>query len=300
VGEKVRRNDGFTLVELLVTMAVTMVIFGATLTALGAFSTQSNIDTLRAEMQETARAALDRIARGLRNTTAPSTKSAGALDQAGKYSIAFDTIDSQKINGGGNTTNAMRVRYCLSDVNPENEVLYQQVKRWTTAEPPAVPTSKACPDTNTSDWDSYSQIATNIVNRFGGQIRPVFVYSATETPQIVTVEMNLWIDLNPNSAPNETQLTTAVSLRNANRPPVVSFTATQINGHVYLNGSESHDPEGLALTYKWYDGNTVLPSFSEQYETEAFAKGSTHTFKLEVTDPGGLTSVSEPQTVTIV
>jgi Tfp pilus assembly protein PilE len=296
----VTRDDGFTLVEMLVTMAVTMVIFGATLTALGAFNNQSHIDTLRAEMQETARAALDRIARGLRNVTAPSTKSAGALDQAGKYSITFDTIDSQKISGGANTTNAMRVRYCLNNVNPENETLYQQVKRWTTAEPPPVPTSKVCPDTNTSDWDSYSQVASNIVNRFGGQVRPVFVYSTTETPQIVTVEANLWLDLNPSSAPNETQLTTAVSLRNANRPPIVSFTATQINGHVFLNGSESRDPEGLSLTYKWYDGNTVLPSSSEEYETEALTKGSTHTFTLEVTDPSGLVSVSSPQTVTIV
>jgi hypothetical protein len=77
----------------------------------------------------------------------------------------------------------------------------------------------------------------------------------------------------------------------------VSFTATIVNEHVKLNGSESRDPEGLSLTYKWFEGNTQLPSTSETYETEKLAKG-THTFTLEVTDPGGLTS-SATQTVKI-
>jgi type II secretory pathway pseudopilin PulG len=294
----VRREDGFTLIEAVVTMAVTLVVFGATLTALGAFSNASHANTLRAEMQERARNALDRVAHGLRNVTAPTTKSPGALDQASAYSITFDTIDGTKVAGGANATNAMRVRYCLSDANPANETLYQQVKRWTTAEPPAVPSATACPDTTAGDWDETAKIVSNVVNRFGGQPRPVFVYSATTTPQIVTVEANLFVDLNPNVQPNETQLTTSVSLRNANRPPIVSFTATQINGHVLLNGSESRDPEGLSLTYKWFDGATTLPSTSETYETPALVKGSVHTYKLEVTDPGGLSS-STTETVTI-
>jgi Tfp pilus assembly protein PilE len=294
-----RREDGFTLVELLVTVALTMVIFGATLTALAAFGNGSRVDTLRAEMQENARTALDRLAHGLRNVTAPSTKSPGALDQASEYSIAFDTIDTQQTAGGANTTNAMRVRYCLNDTEPSNEILYQQVKRWTTAEPPPVPTATTCPDNSAGDWDGSTRLVSNVVNRYGAKTRAVFIYSATTTPQIVTVEANLWMDLNPSAAPNETQLTTAVSLRNANRPPVVSFSTTQINGHVLLNASESRDPEGLALSYKWLDGSTVLPSTSEQYETEELKKGSTHTFTLEVTDPGGLKS-SESQTVTIV
>ena len=124
------------------------------------------------------------------------------------------------------------------------------------------------------------------------------MYSTTSTPQIVNVETNLYLDLNPNVQPNETELTTAVSLRNANRPPIVSFSATEIKGHILLNGSESRDPEGLSLTYKWFDGTTQLPSTSETYETPTLKVGSTHTFKLEVTDPGGLTS-SASETVTI-
>ena len=57
------------------------------------------------------------------------------------------------------------------------------------------------------------------------------------------------------------------------------------------------DPEGLALAYKWKEGATVLPSTAQQYETGELSEGS-HTFTLEVTDPGGLSS-STSQTVTI-
>jgi prepilin-type N-terminal cleavage/methylation domain-containing protein len=296
----VRHEDGFTLVELIVTLAVTLVVFAATLTALGAFSNGNRTDILRAEMQERARNALDRVARGLRNVTAQSSAFPGALEQASAYSIAFITVDPNHAGANGeNTSDSIRVRYCLSDSNPENETLYQQVRHWTGKTPPPLPAATACPDATAGDWEETGKLATNIVNRLGGQPRPLFVYSTTSTPQIVTVQTNVDLNLPPNVEPKETQLTTAVSLRNANRPPIVSFSATEINGHILLNGSESRDPEGLSLTYKWFDGTSQLPSTSETYETPTPLKvGSTHTFKLEVTDPGGLTS-SATETVTI-
>ena len=293
-----RRETGFTLVEVIVTMAITLVIFGATLTALGAFSRSNRTDTLRAEEQERARNALDRISRGLRNVTAQSVEYPGALEQASAYSVTFITTDPTHVGANGkNTADAMRVRYCLNDSNPEDEILYQQGERWIKATPPELPTATACPDPSTSDYEETKKLASNIVNRAGGQERAVFVYSTTSTPQIVTVETNLDLSLNPNAQPNETQLTTAVSLRNANRPPIVSFTATLVNGHVLLNASESRDPEGLSLKYKWFEGTSQLPSTAQTYETGLLSKG-THTFTLEVTDPGGLSS-SSTQTVTI-
>lgn len=295
-----KRQDGFTLVEVLVTMVVTGVIFGATVTALAAFQHSNKADTLRNEVQDRARNALDRLAHGLRNVTAPTTTTAGALDQASAYSITFDTIDTTRVEGGENKTNAMRVRYCLNDSSPENEIVYRQEQRWKEAKPPPVPAATECPDLTAGDWEATSKAATNVTNRIGGQDRALFTYASTETPQIVTVEASLFVDLKPNAQPGETQLTTAVSLRNANRAPIVSFTVTQKNGHVLLNASESRDPEGLALTYKWLEGTTTLPSTAELYETGELTKGSTHTYTLEVTDPGGLTSKSEPQTVTIL
>jgi prepilin-type N-terminal cleavage/methylation domain-containing protein len=295
----VNRDDGFTLVEVLVTMVVTTIVFGATVAALANFQHADRADTLRNEVQDRARNTLDRLARDLRNVTRASATSEGALAQASAYSIAFNTVDTTRAAKGENKTNEMRVRYCLNDSNPENEVVYRQEQRWESKEPPPVPTATACPDTNSADWETTSKAATNVTNDIGGQNRELFKYASTETPQIVTVETNLYLDLAPGKKPGETQLTTAVSLRNANRPPIVSFTITQKGGHVLLNASESRDPEGLALTYKWFQNSSTLPSTAELYETGVLTKGSTYAFKLEVTNPGGLKS-STSQTVTII
>jgi prepilin-type N-terminal cleavage/methylation domain-containing protein len=294
-----RGEQGFSLVEMLVTLVITTVIFGATLTVLDAFQRNNRNATLRNEAQDTARNVLDGLARGLRSVTAPTTKSPGALEQATAYSITFETVDTSQVAGGANASNAMRVRYCLSNSNPSRETLWKQVKRWTTAQAPEVPTATTCPDLNATDWDTSAQLVTQVTNRIGGQPRPLFVYTASATPQIVTVQTNLYVDLSPGTGPGETQLTSGVSLRNANRPPIVSFTATQIHGHVLLNASESRDPDGLALIYKWSDGSTTLPSTAQQYETGELTKGSSHTFTLEVGDPGRLSS-STSQTVTIL
>jgi Tfp pilus assembly protein PilV len=295
-----RGEQGFTLVEVLVAVVMTVVVFGAALTALIAFQHNTTSGILRNEAQDHARNALDRLARGLRSVAAPTAKFSGALEEAVPYSITFQTIDSEKTAGGANATNAMRVRYCLNDSTPTNEVLWQQVQRWTTAEAPTLVSSSECPDRTAGRWNGSTQLASNITNRIGGQNRAAFTYSAGSTPQIVAVESKLYIDLKPGSRPGESELTTATSLRNANRPPIVSFTATKINGRnrVLLNGSESRDPEGLALTYKWKEGSTVLPTTAQQYETGELSTGS-HTFTLEVTDPGGLASTSPPITVTI-
>lgn len=295
-----RGEQGLTLVEVLVAVVMTVVVFGAALTALIAFQHNTTSGILRNEAQDHARNALDRLARGLRSVAAPTAKFSGALEEAVPYSITFQTIDSEKTAGGANATNAMRVRYCLNDSTPTNEVLWQQVQRWTTAEAPTLVSSSECPDRTAGRWNGSTQLASNITNRIGGQNRAAFTYSAGSTPQIVAVESKLYIDLKPGSRPGESELTTATSLRNANRPPIVSFTATKINGRnrVLLNGSESRDPEGLALTYKWKEGSTVLPTTAQQYETGELSTGS-HTFTLEVTDPGGLTSTSPPITVTI-
>lgn len=301
-----RVEDGFTLIELLVTMTITVIIFGATLAVLDVFQNDNRFQQLRNETQDNARNSMDRLARELRNVAAPSTKAAGALELAESYSLTFETIDATpKAGTSENRTNAMRVRYCLNNSNPSNEVLWKQVRRWTSETTPPVPTATACPDLSAGDWESSSQLVQHVTNRIGGQNRPLFAYGppgATLVAQITTVAPTLFLDLNPGARPGESQLTSAISLRNENRPPTAAFTAVQggtLGRHVLLNASESVDPDGLALSYKWWDGASLLSTTAEQYETLPLEAGSKHTFKLEVTDPGGLKSSTE-KAVTII
>ena len=299
-------EHGFTLVELLVAMALAMIVFGATLTAFDVFQTSNRFDLLRNEAQDNARNAIDRLARELRNVAAPKSEKElpGALEIAEPYSITFQTISSStQPEKSKNATHAMRVRYCLNDSTPSNEILYRQAQTWETEVASTAPSATACP---AEGWTSTTQLVRYITNKNGGQSsRALFAFGGvSEVSKIVTVEPTLYLNVNPSqSRPGETQLTSGITLRNANRQPVAAFTATEKNGHILLNASESTDPDGLALTYKWSEGTTEeetpIASTSQQYETPtALESKSVHTFWLKVTDPGGLTA-STKKTVTL-
>jgi prepilin-type N-terminal cleavage/methylation domain-containing protein len=296
-----REEHGLTLIEMMVALVVSLIVFGATLSLLSVFQNGNSFAQKRNETQDNARTAVDRLARELRNVVAPTTASFGALEAAGAYSMTFQTVDPGQVAGGSNVTNAMRVRYCLDFSTPSNETVWRQVKRWTTATAPTLPTATACPDPSGGSWDSNSRAITNATNKNGGKDRALFVYGPTSVSlvaQIISVQTNVFLDSNPGHRPGESQLTSAVALRNENRQPIVAFVATQVNGHVLLNASGSHDPDGLDLTYQWSDGASVLTCTAQQCDAGAPASGSSHTYTLQVADPGGLTN-STSQTVVI-
>ena len=295
----VRSEGGFTLIELLVAMAITTVVFGTTLSVLDVFQSNNRFDQLRNENQDTARTTLDRLSRQLRNIVARTTSSGtvpGALEQAEEYAITFQTIDTTKAESGANAVNAMRVRYCLNDSTPSNEILWEEVRRWETAEAPDPPSSTACPDQTSGDWNTLTQVVQHVTN-LNGRTRRLFTYSATETPEILSVNADLFININPTQIrPGDSELTSGVSLRNANRRPLAQFTATEEgNYQVHLNASASYDPDGLSLTYKWWDNGEELLTTSQQYVTPARSFKSKHMFKLEVTNPGGLSAHTEKE-----
>jgi len=299
---RARSEQGFSLIELLVTMAITTVVFGATLSVLDVFQRNNVVAQKRSEVQDNARTAMDQIVRQLRNVAAPNAGSPGALLTTNKYSLIFDTVDSTSgFAWGANKSQTMMVRYCLNNSNSENEVLWMQVKRWNEATGPETPSPTTCPDL-TGFWASNGQennrqLVDHVTNRIGGEVRPMFKYSAATAPQTASIEIDMFLNLNPGQPrPKETQLTSGVGLRNANRPPIAAFTLTRINEFVRLDGSASYDPDGLALSYKWSIDKVPLASTAQVAEVKT-PVGS-HTYELQVADPGGLTE-NKTETVTL-
>jgi type II secretory pathway pseudopilin PulG len=290
-----RAQDGFTLMQMLVALIISGIVFGATLSLLNVYQTNASTDQLRNEAQDSVRSVIDALTRQLRNGAAPSTLTPGAVEKASNYSIVFQTIESAaSAVKGVNVSNAIRVRYCLDNSVPTNEVLWEQTETWATATAPALPTITACPDR--TNYETSTVVAHHIVNRIGGQKRPLFAYQPagwSSLSEITSITPNIYIDLNPGTRTPESQLTTTIDLRNENRPPTASFTAVELGSRVVqLNASGSTDADGLALTYKWWDNGERLGSTAQETETKGLTPGSTHAFKLEVTAPSGLASTA--------
>ena len=134
-----------------------------------------------------------------------------------------------------------------------------------------MPEDDACPS---DTWPSKSVAASSITNAE----RPVFAYVRNPTgtfseqtsvdddadfPSVVAIGTRLFVDPLPASPPKESTLTTRVFLRNQNRMPSATFTATPITGtSIQLNGMDSDDPEGGRLTFSWYVDGAKLANDS--------------------------------------
>jgi len=273
-----------SIIELLVAMSIFIGVLGATLFTFQTFDTLQRRDVSRAASQSSARTSIDRLARDLRNLASPTIEKPQAVDKATAYDLIFQTVDPIGPNTGANAANIKRVRWCLDGTDPANEKLYIQEQTWTTLTTPAVPASASCPS---SGWTKTSVLVSNVTNNFGGQTRPLFAYDSTTLAAVHEIHVDLYSDLDPAKAPNETHITTGVFLRNQNAAPVAAFTyALQGTSAIVLNGSQSFDPEGDALTYSWLDnGKKVGTGVTFSL---AVTSGSSHSIQLQVFDPSGL------------
>jgi len=319
-----RRQDGFTLVELLVAMAASLVVFGATLTLLDSYLHQSADATKRLDAQDQARLAVDRIVRDLRNVSSPLT-TPKLLERATRYDLVFQTIGTPN---GRNVSGIQRVRYCVpqdsSTGSVDEERLIAQTQTWTTSTPAANPWTSdpsqtiACPDltfTPAAGQPVYTVLAQAVMNRYQQTSSyPVFSYNngldgdsvaASDLPQISTIQVKLRVNPTPSLTGATTQIQSSAYLRNKQHAPVAQFTYTATgNGGVILNAGQSYSPDNQQLSYAWACTSSPCPaagtlSIASNGLVSWRPGAGTYSVALTVTDQTGIqTTTTQQVTVT--
>ncbi len=303
----VRRRDGFTLVELLVAMALSLVVFGATLTILVVYEHGAQASSVRNDAQDRARLTIDLIARQLRNIASPIS-SPKLVERATPYDLVFQTVGTPSGGATGNTTGAERVRYCIpqdtASGSTSKEVMITQTQTWSTATTPAIPWGTNCPDTTSTS----AIVVPSVTNRYKGRSdRQVFTYNNGSAPsdlsKITSVQIDLFVNPTPSVTNAEAELHSAVFLRNQLQAPVANITSTPTGGGgVILNGGGSYSPDGTDLSYTWSCSGTCpsLTTLTGAATGLVYWKpgAGAYTISLTVTDPTGLTGTTSA-TVTV-
>jgi len=286
---RLRSEDGFTLVELLMAATLMLLILGATITTFTTFLQTSTRSRAQNAAQDQARNGVDRVARDMRNQATPTQDIPAAIMYAEPDDVGFITVGQEKAAGSLNARNLMRVRYCLE---ADSRTLWKQTQTWTTATPIAPPpTGQACP--GTAGWQTQESLVQDVVN----DTRPVFTYDPPApwgtTADIQTIDTTLFVDVEPAQKPLESRLNTSVRLRNQNRPPTGDFDAKAVGDRHVLLIAGADDPDGHQLHYSWkVDGVAITTCSSAvcDYGPDDLpaATSGTHSFSLEVSDPSDL------------
>jgi type II secretory pathway pseudopilin PulG len=312
---ELRRDDGFTLVELLLVCVISLVIFGLTLTAWSSFYRSNTAVEKQDENAEQARVALDRAARQLRNLANPTVNATTTIVRASDYDFIFQTSDPAKT----------WVRYCVDAPGTAGATL------WESEDGDAImpPVTTACPG---GGWERTTQVVAGVTNQLGGIDRDVFTFecsvnapatcpaSSAEFPKITNVGMSLWVDADVTDRVTELNVSTGVYLRNQNEAPTAAISEP-VNKlqplRWFLNGSGSSDPEGRTLEYFWFEGTPpTAAEIAATPCTQEFAgtdwrgvtwakkfqdsdKNQSRSFYLLVRDPGCLTNLSKAISFTV-
>lgn len=292
IGRLATQERGFTLVEVLVAATMMIGVSGAALTTLTEFGNTTRLADAQNDAQQEARRALALMSQELRNLASPTNELPQAVERATASDLILLSVGSERPPASLNTRNTVRVRYCLDSTTA---TVWRYEQTWTTAEAPAAPTTTEC-SAAPPGWGSGRQAAADVSNG----TRPLFTYNAADVLDITELHGSLFVDADPARRPAEIAHQTTVFLRNQNRGPAASFTATTSGSQILLNGSDSTDPEGKALEYAWYDSGIPDPVGEGIIFTYAPSTPGTHQLTLKVKDPAGLESSAPPQEVCIV
>jgi prepilin-type N-terminal cleavage/methylation domain-containing protein len=311
-----RRQDGFTMIELLLVCVISLVVFGATLTAWLSVVHSNSAAEAQRDNVETARLAMDRATRQLRNLANPTVNAVTTIDRATDYDLIFQTSDPAKT----------WVRYCLQTsgggTSQANATLWEAESAGSTL---STGMRGGCPGTvgaAPTGWEKARKVLTGVTNQTGGIDRDIFDYRCavgapstcpvddTQYTKITTVGIDLWVDAVLGDIAREMHVSSGVFLRNQNEAPTASMTSNPLDSRrVLLNGGGSADPEGRTLDYFWFSTDpTTLPELTSTACTAPFPSAvwqgvtfnklfpvgapSPQTFYLVVRDPGCLISTT--------
>jgi hypothetical protein len=187
-----------------------------------------------------------------------------------------------------NARGVMHTRYCLDTSTSTNAVLWMQTAPYNTTSNSAPPSTTACPSTA---WPSQHQIADHLVNQLQSPAVSLFTTRTDSSGNVTDITVRAFVDANTSIDPRATDLQSSVTLRNLDRQPTASLSCQALsNGHAICDASSSTDPDGDNLTYSWTMDGSPLSATSYHLDQSPLASGSTHSFTVTVTDPGGLTS----------
>jgi type II secretory pathway pseudopilin PulG len=312
---RARQEAGFTVIELAVAATISLVVFGATLTALTSLVRQRNLAEKQTVVATQARQGIDRLARQLRNLASPAdiitnvtaSTQPKSVDRNLPNDLIFKDVGDVRPTSSLNSANVRRIRYCLQTsgtlpdgtaASPSRAIVWMQTQTWTTALPPAMPATNDCPGTG---WPTQVIVSEHVTNAAATPPRELFRYSGdlgqvtATTPEaretISRVEATVIVDEDPVRAPEAIGLTSSVILRNQNRAPAARFTYTLLNPvtcSIQLNGSASEDPESKPLKYEWWIDGVKQP---EGVVIQKSVPIGTHVYELKVSDRAGLSGI---------
>ena len=325
---RARDEAGFTVIELAVAAAISLVVLGATMSLLISMMTQRTATEGHADAAQQARQGIDRLSRQLRNLASPAdviTNSAlikpKSVDRNLPFDLVFKDVDEGALTSASNPANVRRVRYCLQTsgsipgggvATTARGVLWVQTQRTSAGAPilpAAPPPAGSCPGPG---WDDQRRVADYLVNASDSPPDPLFRYSSASgeitatddaaREQIIRVEADLHVDPDPAKRPLAAHITSSVVLRNQNRAPSAFFSYVVTNSlacTLQLNGSGSEDPENKRLTYTWYlDGVPLATGLQNRVLVQLTAPTGAHTYRLEVKDPAGLAATPYEKGIT--
>lgn len=267
-------DRGFSLVELLVVMAITAVIGAAMVAAVASAAGAERQALDMRENTDTARLALERVRDSIRgsfgvcNGSSASSVTVWLKDINGNDRVDANELLTFSIVGRElrRTDGAGTPRVLVTNLGAASSFDYRN-RAGSLAVKPLVGAGLVCP-------------GTSVVSGRG---------------DIATLEVSLAGDRAPNGRTSPTIVSTQIALRNAamadgtinaNRPPTAIFTHSCSGVSCSFNASQSYDEDGTIASYNWNFGDGS-PIRTGQRITHFYPSRTTYPAALTVIDNGG-------------